>query len=169
MDCLLNGWIEAVFVRSLRLTHHLPAFLHAFSMLLDSIVDLAISRSLILFRYFLQAFQKRWINVNRKPVCLHTGSISLLHLCVNGLQYPCAQAPNKERPVYPYALKVGGLRAGLITNLAVMPDLLHNDEASFSPRSVCPTEVNIPQMYCLASDFSTEASMREILLERTTA
>ena len=44
--------------------------------------DFAISRSLILFRYFFQALQKRRINVNRKTLCLHTGSIPLFYLYV---------------------------------------------------------------------------------------
>jgi hypothetical protein len=83
-------------------------------MLLNGIVNLAISRSLVLFPYFFQAFQKRGIDVNRKTVCLHTSSMPLLYMYVNRLRYPGAPAPQKERPFYPHAWKAGVLRAGLI-------------------------------------------------------
>ncbi len=62
-------------------------------MLLKSVDDLAISRSLVLFGDFLESLQKSRVNVERKALCLHTGSLSLFYLYFKGLQAKVAQAP----------------------------------------------------------------------------
>ncbi len=99
-DPLLSGRIEAEFVGALRLLAHcLFAFLLLFYMLLKSIDGLAVSRSLILFSHLLESLQKRRIEVNRKALCLHTGSISLSYLCFKELQAPVPK-PHKRNAAY---------------------------------------------------------------------
>jgi hypothetical protein len=91
---LLSGWIEPVLVGPLRLfAHGLCAFLLLFYMLLNRVNYLAISRSLVLFGDFLESLQKSRVNVERKSLCLHTGSISLFYLYIKKLQ---AQVPTPQ-------------------------------------------------------------------------
>ena len=82
-DSLLISRVESVLVRPLSLAHCLFAFLLLLDILLNGIDDLAVSRSLILLSNFLESLKKRWVNVERKSLCLHTGSISLFYLCNN--------------------------------------------------------------------------------------
>ena len=83
VDSLLISRVESVLVRPLSLAHCLFAFLLLLDILLNGIDDLAVSRSLILLSNFLESLKKRWVNVERKSLCLHTGSISLFYLCNN--------------------------------------------------------------------------------------
>ncbi len=71
-------------------------------MLLKRVHDLAISRSLVLFGDFLESLQKSRVNVERKALCLHTGSISVYYLYIKKLQAKVAHAPAKERAFYPW-------------------------------------------------------------------
>ena len=68
-DPLLIGRIEPEFICPLSLlAQGLFAFLLLLYMLLNSVDDFTVSRSLVLFGYLLEPLKQRWINIERKSL-----------------------------------------------------------------------------------------------------
>ncbi len=110
-NSLLRSGIEPEFVRQLRLAHGLFAFLLLLDMLLNRVGDLAIRRSLILLSNFLEPLKKRGVNVDRKSLWFHTGSVSLFHLCIKGYSPPQPKPQKGMRALHPHVWKARGFRA----------------------------------------------------------
>src|SRR2546429_116978 len=65
----------------------LLALLLFLNMLFDSVNDLAVSRSFIVFCNFLESLKKRWVNIDRKSLRFHTGNIPQKYRFVNRARF----------------------------------------------------------------------------------
>jgi hypothetical protein len=90
-------------------------------MLLYGGQNFSIERAIVLFSYLSYLLQKtfREPDSERLNLIFHTTILSSIWLYVKRLQYPCAQAPQKDSPLIPMA-KARGFLARVMVRHGIM-------------------------------------------------